>query len=209
MTPTGWIKFVVDLFRTQGLSEKNARDASAVLIKADVLGIESHGVPRLRNYITRLQNGQVEANPEVVVVREMPSTALVDGANGLGMVVGQRAMEIAIKKAEVTGAGFVSVRNSSHYGIAGYYARMALEHDMIGFSMTNVGAGGDTPPTAWKDGPLWYQSHSRGRALQDAAALCDGLRHHSCCLWKAADCHASEPRYTPGMGCGRRRQPCH
>ena len=89
-----------------------------------------HGVPRLRNYITRLQNGQVEANPEVVVVREMPSTALVDGANGLGMVVGQRAMEIAIKKAEVTGAGFVSVRNSSHYGIAGFYARMALEHDM-------------------------------------------------------------------------------
>ena len=148
----GLEKFVVDLFRTQGLSERNARDASAVLIKADVLGIESHGVPRLRNYITRLQNGQVESNPEVVVVREMPSTALVDGANGLGMVVGQRAMEIAIKKAEVTGAGFVSVRNSSHYGIAGFYARMALEHDMIGFSMTNVGAGGDTPPTGGKTG---------------------------------------------------------
>jgi L-2-hydroxycarboxylate dehydrogenase (NAD+) len=148
----GLEKFVVDLFRTQGLSERSARDAAAVLIKADVLGIESHGVPRLRNYITRLQNGQVEANPEVVVVREMPSTALVDGANGLGMVVGQRAMEIAIKKAEVTGAGFVSVRNSSHYGIAGFYARMALEHDMIGFSMTNVGAGGDTPPTGGKTG---------------------------------------------------------
>ena len=74
----GLEKLVVDLFRTQGLSERNARDASAVLIKADVLGIESHGVPRLRNYITRLQNGQVESNPEVVVVREMP----LDGAGG-------------------------------------------------------------------------------------------------------------------------------
>ena len=68
------------------------------------------------------------------------------------MVVGQRAMEIAIDKARETGAGFVSVRNSSHYGIAGFYARMALEHDMIGFSMTNVGSGGNTPPTGGKTG---------------------------------------------------------
>ena len=63
----GLDRFVTDVFRTQGLTEKNARDAAAVLVKSDVLGIESHGVPRLRNYITRLQNGQVEANPEVVV----------------------------------------------------------------------------------------------------------------------------------------------
>ena len=148
----GLERFVVDLFRTQGLTEKNAKDAAAVLVKSDVLGIESHGVPRLRNYITRLQGGLVEANPEVVIARELPSTATVDGANGLGMVVGQRAMEIAIQKAQNTGAGFVSVKNSSHYGIAGFYARMALEHDMIGFSMTNVGAGGDTPPTGSKTG---------------------------------------------------------
>jgi len=145
-------KFVVDVFRALGLTESNARDATAVLLKADILGIESHGVPRLRNYVTRLQTGAVETNPEVVVVHELPSTALVDGANGLGMVVGQRAMEIAIDKARETGAGFVSVRNSSHYGIAGFYARMALEHDMIGFSMTNVGSGGNTPPTGGKTG---------------------------------------------------------
>jgi len=145
-------QFVVTVFTTLGLTEANARDAAAVLIKADIVGVESHGVPRLRNYVTRLQTGAVQANPEVVVVHELPSTALVDGANGLGMVVGQRAMEVAISKAQTTGAGFVSVRNSSHYGIAGFYARMALEHDMIGFSMTNVGAGGNTPPTGGRTG---------------------------------------------------------
>ena len=145
-------QFVVNVFKSLGLSESNARDATAVLIKADIVGVESHGMPRLRNYVTRLQNGAVQANPEVVIVHELPSTALVDGANGLGMVVGQRAMEIAISKARNTGAGFVSVRNSSHYGIAGFYARMALEHDMIGFSMTNVGSGGGTPPTGGRTG---------------------------------------------------------
>lgn len=145
-------QFVVRVFNTLGLTESNARDAAAVLIKSDILGIESHGVPRLRNYVTRLQTGAVEPNPEVVVAHELPSTALVDGANGLGMVVGQRAMEIAIRKAQTTGAGFVSVRNSSHFGIAGFYARMALEHDMIGFSMTNVGSGGNTPPTGGSTG---------------------------------------------------------
>jgi LDH2 family malate/lactate/ureidoglycolate dehydrogenase len=145
-------QFVVTVFTTLGLTESNARDAADVLIKADVYGIESHGVPRLANYVTRLKNGVVQPNPEVVIVHELPSTALVDGANGLGMVVGQRAMEVAISKAQTTGAGFVSVRNSSHYGIAGYYARMALQHDMIGFCMTNVGAGGNTPPTGGTTG---------------------------------------------------------
>ena len=140
-------RFVFTVFSTLGLSESNARDAADVLVKSDVYGIDSHGVPRLAGYVNRLRTGAAEANPEVVVVHELPSTALVDGANGVGMVVGKRAMEIAIRKAEATGAGFVSVRNSSHFGIAGYYARMALEHDMIGFSMTNVGSGGSTPPT--------------------------------------------------------------
>ena len=145
-------QFVVTVFNTLGLTESDARDAAEVLIKADLYGIESHGVPRLANYVTRLKNGAVHANPEVVIVHELPSTAMVDGANGLGMVAGRRAMEIAISKAHTTGAGFVSVRNSSHFGMAGFYARMALEHDMIGFSMTNVGAGGDTPPTGGSTG---------------------------------------------------------
>jgi len=145
-------QFVVDVFTCLGLTEANARDAAEVLIKADIYGVESHGVPRLANYVARLKSGAVQPNPEVVVVHELPSTALVDGANGLGMIAGRRAMEVAIRKAQNTGAGFVSVKNSSHYGIAGFYARMALEHDMIGFSMTNVGAGGNTPPTGGTTG---------------------------------------------------------
>jgi L-2-hydroxycarboxylate dehydrogenase (NAD+) len=145
-------QFVVTVFATLGLTEANARDAAAVLVKSDIYGIESHGVPRLAGYVHRLKSGAVQANPEVEVVRELSSTALVDGANGLGMIVGQRAMEVAIHKANDTGAGFVSVRNSSHFGIAGFYARMALEHDMIGFCMTNVGGGGSTPPTGGRTG---------------------------------------------------------
>ncbi|MBI2856190.1 MAG: Ldh family oxidoreductase [Chloroflexi bacterium] len=145
-------QFVVDVFTRLGLTEANARGAAEVLIASDIYGIESHGVPRFPNYVARLKNEAIKANPEVRIVHELPSTALVDGDTGLGMVVGRRAMEVAISKAQNTGAGFVSVRNSSHYGIAGFYARMALEHDMIGWSMTNVGSGGNTPPTGSRTG---------------------------------------------------------
>ena len=96
-------QFVVTAFITLGLTEANARDAADVLVKSDVYGIESHGVPRLAGYVGRLRSGAIEANPEVVIVHELPSTALVDGANGVGMVVGKRAMEVAIRKAEATG----------------------------------------------------------------------------------------------------------
>lgn len=145
-------QFVIQVFTALDITASNARDAAEVLLKADLTGVDSHGVPRLRNYVARLKVGAVKPNPEVRVVHELPSTALVDGDNGLGMIVGRRAMEIAIRKAQHTGAGFVSVRNSSHYGIAGFYARMALPHDMIGISMTNVGPGGRTPPTYGRTG---------------------------------------------------------
>ncbi|MBI4498874.1 MAG: Ldh family oxidoreductase [Chloroflexi bacterium] len=144
--------FVVRVFTNRGVTESNAREAAEVLLKADLTGVDSHGVPRLRNYVERLKAGAVKANPEVRIVHELASTAVVDGDNGLGMIVGRRAMEMAIQKAKTTGAGFVSVRNSSHYGIAGFYARMALPYDMIGISMTNVGPGGGTPPTYGRTG---------------------------------------------------------
>ena len=89
-------EFVVTVFTTLGLTESNARDAADVLVKSDIYGIESHGMPRLQGFVNRLKSGSVQANPEVVVVHELPSTALVDGANGLGMVVGKRAMEVAM-----------------------------------------------------------------------------------------------------------------
>lgn len=144
--------FVIKVFLKLGMTESNARDAAEVLIKADITGVDSHGVPRFPNYVNRLKAGAIEANPQVEIVHELASTALVDGHSGVGMIVGRRAMEIAIQKAQATGAGFVSVRNSSHYGIAGFYARMALPYNMIGISMTNTGAGGGTPPTFGRTG---------------------------------------------------------
>jgi len=140
-------QFMVDVFTKMGLTESSAREASEVLVAADIYGVESHGAPRFPNYINRLRSEAVKSNPQIRIVRELPSIATIDGDNGLGMVVGRQAMNMAIEKARITGAGFVSVRNSNHYGIAGFYARMALEHDMIGFSMTNTGSGGSTPPT--------------------------------------------------------------
>lgn len=144
--------FVIEVFMTLGLTADNARESAEVLLKADLTGVDSHGVPRLPNYVARLKSGAVIPNPDVRVVHELASTALVDGGNGLGMIAGRRGMETAIRKAQATGAGFVSVRNSSHYGIAGFYARMALPYNMIGISMTNVGAGGGTPPTFGRTG---------------------------------------------------------
>jgi len=145
-------EFVREVFIKLGMTPDNAREAAEVLIKADITGVDSHGVPRLPNYVARLKAGAIIPNPEVSIVHELASTASVDGHSGIGMVVGRRAMEIAIRKAQATGAGFVSVRNSSHYGIAGFYARMALPYNMIGISMTNVGAGGGTPPTYGRTG---------------------------------------------------------
>jgi len=109
-----------------------------VLVAADLRGIDSHGVARMRRYVNGLRDGMMVARPEVQVVTETPATALIDAGAGLGQPVSYRAMEKAIQKALDVGAGFVTVRNSNHYGIAGYYAMMALEHDCIGISMTNA-----------------------------------------------------------------------
>jgi L-2-hydroxycarboxylate dehydrogenase (NAD+) len=123
---------------TMGVSEEDARITADVLVAADLRGIDSHGVARLRRYVEGLQTGVMVARPQEQVVRETPATALIDAGAGLGQPVSYRAMQMAIRKALEVGAGFVTVRNSNHYGIAGYYAMMALEHDCIGMSMTNA-----------------------------------------------------------------------
>jgi len=107
-------------------------------VQADLRGIGSHGVARLRRYVDGLRDGIMLARPEIKVITETPATALIDGGAGLGQPVSHMAMEKAIKKAQEVGAGFTTVRNSNHYGIAGYYAMMALESDCIGISMTNA-----------------------------------------------------------------------
>ncbi len=130
-------EFCQKVFEKMGVPAKDASITSEVLVQADLRGIESHGVARLRRYYTGLKDGVMVPRPEIKVVRETPITALIDAGAALGQVAGNFGMKMAIDKALKGGAGFVSVRNSNHYGIAGYYSMMALKHDLIGISLTN------------------------------------------------------------------------
>ena len=130
-------QFVAGALAQLGVPEEDARVTAEVLVSADLRGIDSHGVARTRRYVQGLRDGVMLARPDIRVVHETPVTALLDGGAGLGQVVGVRAMRLAIDKASEVGTGFVAVRNSNHYGIAGYYSMMALEENLIGISMTN------------------------------------------------------------------------
>ena len=126
------------IFEKIGCSEQHAIIASKVLLSADLRGIDSHGIARLSGYVRLWEVNRVNAKPEIRIIHESPSTAVVDGDGGLGLVVAPYAMQVAIDKAKSAGTGWVSVQNSNHFGIAGYHAMMALEHDMIGWAMTNA-----------------------------------------------------------------------
>ena len=129
--------FTVRVFRSFGVPEADARQAADVLGAADLRGIESHGVARLKTYVDMLTLGRINPRPNPKIVRERPGTATVDGDNGLGLVVGPWANRLAMEKAEAVGSGWVSVSNTNHYGIAGFYVLEALKRDLIGFAMTN------------------------------------------------------------------------
>jgi L-2-hydroxycarboxylate dehydrogenase (NAD+) len=131
-------EFTNEVFLKIGCSSSDAKLAADVLVSADLRGIDSHGVARLIGYVRLWDAERINPTPNIKIVHETPSTAVVDGDAGLGLVVAPKAMEIAINKAEAVGTGWVSVKNSNHYGIAGYHAMMALEKDMIGMSMTNA-----------------------------------------------------------------------
>jgi LDH2 family malate/lactate/ureidoglycolate dehydrogenase len=131
-------QFSKNVFLAMGCPESDAQLASEVLISADLRGVDSHGVARLIGYVRLWENKRVNPTPNIKIVHETPSTATLDGDGGLGLVVAPKAMEIAMEKAEKVGTGWVSVKNSNHYGIAGHHAMMALEKDMIGMSMTNA-----------------------------------------------------------------------
>ncbi len=130
-------EFSARVFRYFEVPESDARQAAEVLATSDLRGIDSHGVARLHSYFDMLTLGRINPRPEVRVVRELPGTATVDGDNGLGLVVGPKANQIAMDKAEAVGSGWVSVCNTNHFGIAGYYPLQALKRDMIGWAMTN------------------------------------------------------------------------
>jgi LDH2 family malate/lactate/ureidoglycolate dehydrogenase len=136
--PEQLFEFSVRVFRRFGVPEEDARTAAAVLQAADLRGIDSHGVARLHSYFDMLTLGRIEPKANVTVVRESASTATVDGGNGLGLVVGPKANAIAMAKAQAAGSGWVTVRNTNHFGIAGYYVLEALKRDLIGWAMTNT-----------------------------------------------------------------------
>ncbi|HSR38770.1 MAG TPA: Ldh family oxidoreductase [Phnomibacter sp.] len=133
-------QYTCQTFLRMGCSDADAALATKVLLSADLRGIDSHGIARLSGYWRLYEAGRINPKAEMRLVHETPSTATVDGDKGLGLVVAPKAMQIAIDKAIAVGSGWVSVKNSNHFGIAGYHAMMALQHDMIGWAMTNASA---------------------------------------------------------------------
>src|SRR5690554_244793 len=130
--------FTQSIFLAIGCSEDDAELAADVLLKADLRGIDSHGVARLTGYVRLWDKKRINPTPQIKIVHETPSTATVDGDAGLGLVVAPFAMKIALEKAERCGSGWVAIKNSNHFGIAGYHALMAVEKNMIGMAMTNA-----------------------------------------------------------------------
>ena len=130
--------FTRTIFQKMGCSREDAEAIAKVFIAAELRGLSSHGMIRLKDYFEMWKANRINVTPNVRVVHETPSTAVVDGDRAVGMVAATKSMKVAIEKAKVAGTGWVSTRNSNHYGIAGYYSMMALEHDMIGICMTNA-----------------------------------------------------------------------
>ena len=131
-------EFTFQIFKRMGCPVDEAMVAADCLNQADLRGVDSHGVARLSGYVRLWELKRLNATPDMKIIHQTPSTAVLDGDLGLGLVTAPYAMQIAIDKAKIAGTGWVAVQNSNHYGIAGYHAMLALEHDMIGISMTNA-----------------------------------------------------------------------
>lgn len=132
-------KFMLDALVAAGVPRDDAAVVAEVLIESDKRGIDSHGIGRLKPiYVDRIRDGILDPVTRVEVVRDRKTTAVLDGHNGMGHVVARQAMAMAIDKARAHGMGMTAVRNSTHYGIAGYYATMATRAGMIGMTGTNA-----------------------------------------------------------------------
>jgi len=132
-------RFMQDVFKGLGVPDEDSKICADVLITADKRGIDSHGIARLKTiYYDRIRCGIQSPVTKFEILKETPTTAVIDGHHGMGHVISKRAMELAIKKALSLGMGMVAVRNSTHYGIAGYYSLMAVKAGMIGITGTNA-----------------------------------------------------------------------
>lgn len=132
------LNFTINVFMKMGCSRHDSEIIADVFLAAELRGHPSHGMIRIKDYYELWKNGRINTDPKIKTVHETPSTCVVDGDNAVGMVAAARSMEIAIEKAKNAGTGWVSTRNSNHFGIAGYYAMKALGHNMIGICLTNA-----------------------------------------------------------------------
>ena len=130
-------RLCMDAFTKFGFNEGEARIVTDVLLTSDLFGIESHGMQRMVRYHKGIKSGMIKVDAKPEVVFETPISAVIDGHDGMGQIISYQAMQMAIEKAKVSGVGIVSVRNSNHYGIAGFYAKMACDQGLMGFSCTN------------------------------------------------------------------------
>jgi len=137
--------FCRQCFQKSGLSREDAEFTADTLVRAEMMGVGSHGVVRLPFYCRRLMDGGTRTNPEMKILVDRPAMLLIDGDNGLGQVIGIKTMKQVLERAKTSGICFAGVKNSCHFGMAGYYAMLALPEDMVGVAASNA------PPvmTAW------------------------------------------------------------
>ena len=185
-----------------GVAESDARITADVLVSADLRGVASHGVAHLRRYVDGLRAGTIAACPQERVVAETPATAAMDAGAGLGPPVSYRAMQRAIQKAVAVGAGFVTVRNSNHFGIAGYYAMLALPARLHRPGDDERLAQGR--PHVWPSRRAGHEPDRRGRARRPRAALRAGYGDHDGFVRQAGDCRPAGD--TAARRVGRRRE---
>ncbi|HIQ38952.1 MAG TPA: sulfolactate dehydrogenase, partial [Methanothermococcus okinawensis] len=131
-------ELIMDILKSYGVSEKDAEITANIYVEADLKGFRSHGIGRFPQTVVGIEVGNINVNPDIKIIRESPAVATIDGDMGLGYVVGERVMELAMEKAKNVGIGAVATVNSNHFGIAGHYAEMALREDLIGIVITNT-----------------------------------------------------------------------
>ena len=139
------IGFSFEVFKKIGVPEEDASIPGEALLKADLMGDPSHGIIRLKRYTWRFDEGLINPKPKMSIVNEGPGLFLYDADNGLGQISATKAMRLCIQKVKKAGLAFAVVKNSNHFGKCGYYSMLALEHNMIGISMTKSARAARTP----------------------------------------------------------------
>jgi len=138
LTVENEIKLIKDILTKYGINEEDALKTAKIYVEGDLKGFSSHGLGRFPQTIIGLELGNINPNPKVKILKDSPAVCAIDGDNGLGYVLGEYAMNLAIEKAKKVGVGIVSTVNANHFGITGHYSEMALKHDLIGIVITNT-----------------------------------------------------------------------